>query len=141
MEEICSKNWQKMDIKISILLIILTGSILIEGCASSYSTLKAKDNALKTRYYNASYDTVINAATRAAAEMENWEIQDVDEEQGLITVINSDFWRTYIIKIFIKETKNKKVSVDVLSYVSADIVAANKEFISKFLERLNDLLK
>lgn len=141
MEEICSKNWQKMDIKISILLIILTGSILIEGCASSYSTLKAKDNALKTRYYNASYDTVINAATQAAAEMENWEIQDVDEEQGLITVINSDFWRTYIIKIFIKETKNKKVSVDVLSYVSADIVAANKEFISKFLERLNDLLK
>ena len=130
-----------MDIKISILLIILTGSILIEGCASSYSTLKAKDNALKTRYYNASYDTVINAATQAAAEMENWEIQDVDEEQGLITVINSDFWRTYIIKIFIKETKNKKVSVDVLSYVSADIVAANKEFISKFLERLNDLLK
>lgn len=114
--------------------------IFCSGCASSFSTIKTNNPFLKTRYYNASYDKVINAVVEAASKTRNCSVEDVDEPQGLITIIDSDIWRNYIIKVKVKQIEVNRARVDIVSYTQADIVAANRKFVAEILERLDNLL-
>ena len=120
--------------------LVISIFIFCSGCASSFSTLRTSDPALKARYYDASYDKVMNAVVEAASKTRNWKVRDVDESQGIVTAVDSDIWRSYIVKISVVRTKDQKVRVDALCYTSADIVAANKEFIAEFLNRLDEIL-
>ncbi len=133
------QSFQKTDIKgLFLILLVMT---FCSGCASSFSTIRTNNPALSSRYYIASYDKVINAAVEASSKTRNWKVEDVDEAQGIITVMDADIWRRYIIKIFVQQIPNGQIKVDVSSRTSADIIAANEEFIAEFLEKLDNLLK
>ncbi|RKY43221.1 MAG: hypothetical protein DRP85_00015 [Candidatus Makaraimicrobium thalassicum] len=121
-----------------ILLVIL--AMFMSGCASSMSTIRATNSDIQTRYYNASYDKVINAAVEAANKMDGWKVQDVDDSLGLITVGETTMWRYYVIRILVKKTKTGQVSVDVSSKHSTDIGSLNKKYIKGFLDKLDELL-
>ena len=131
------------DINLPILGILsMMTSLVIGGCAtpSSFSSLMTDDPSLKSRYYAAPYDKVINAAVEAASKTRTCKVQDVDEAQGLITAADKDVKRTYVMKIHVKEAGGGQIRVDVGSYTPSDIKSENIEFIREFLEKLDILL-
>ena len=122
-------------------LIVALLALSCGGCASSFSTVKSSDSGLQTRVYGAPYEKALDAAVEAASKTRNCKVQDVDESRGVVTAVDSDRWRSYIIKVIVTRGENNTVRVDVTSRTSADIVPTNREFIAEYFQRLDQLIK
>lgn len=135
------RNFQIRGFKKCYFLLILT-LIFCTGCVATFSTVKTKDPELKGRYYTASFDKAVNAVVEAASKTRDWEVQDVDDVKGFVTVFDPHFMGGNVITIHISKTSSGKIKVDLLSRsYQGTIIAKTKNSILEFYDNLDSLLR
>ena len=130
------KNYTKKVISFSPVVVF---AFFIAGCATIQSSVGSTDANLITHHYNEPYEKVLNATAESASKVSDWKVDDVDKSLGIVTVMDSNTWGSYIIKIKIKKISDNKMSVDITSRMDGYRPATNKK-LSLFYEYLDKTL-
>lgn len=120
--------------------LIILSLLSIVGCASSLLTSKSPDPKLMSRYYKAPYEEVFTTAVDVAKSFTTFDVENFDQELGVIIISDSNIWRTYIIRIIVKKTDSDTTVVDITSSTSADLASLNKSFVRQFYGKLDAMM-
>ena len=118
---------------------VVVCAFFVSGCATVQSSIASTDPNLITHHYDAPYEKVLNATAESASKVSDWKVDDVDKSLGIVTVMDSNTWGSYIIKIKVKKISDNRMLVDITSRMDGYRPATNKK-LGLFYEILDNTI-
>ena len=127
------------------LLVVLS---ILAGCAGATTNIRQDNPALRPHVYPQPYQTVWDAAVKAAMGVKTWAITSTDRDSGVITISKGfNMWTTGTkMAVHVQELNDAETQVDMQSSLSGfnGILMAdygqNERNITRFFEELDGIL-
>ncbi len=127
---------------------IVTVLCILAGCAGATTNLNTSNPALRPHIYPKSYDSVWEAAVKAATQINSWAVTSTEKSSGIIALRKGfDFWTTgTMMTVHVYKVDDTHTQVDMQSALSgfSGILTLdygqNKRNIARFFTELDRVM-